>query len=64
MEVVRVVLIYQETSNKKSPEEGWDLWGERRTSKEKVFVWKKEVSEEEAQEFYDKQMIEEMDLLT
>ena len=44
--------IYQETKDNEELENGWELWGKRITAEEEVFVYRKLVALEEAEQYY------------
>ena len=46
-----MVFIYRETKNNVQPENGWEFWGKRKTESDVFYVWRKEVSQEEAEQY-------------
>lgn len=47
-------IIYKETETNEQPD-GWEFWGERKTETEHVYVWRKIVTLEEAEQYYAEQ---------
>ena len=53
-----MVTIYKETDSKDNqPDSTWEFWGMRTTPEIEVAVWRKDVTEHDAKEYYMQEMM-------